>query len=272
MNNATPMTIPKTTHAIRRVVVALDASPCSRTVLRSAARLSVALGAEMEGLFVEDVRLLYTAELPVAQELRLPGGRRVYDRPTAEHELRVVARTVEAWAGEIAQREKVEWRFRVLRGEIAPALMEAAGQEALLSLGRYGASICPRPARIGSVARSVLSHYNAPLFLLHREMQPGQPILLTGDDLRADDPLLSLALSLAQSYDSPLILITDDGEAADALRAALAEETPALSIYRLQSGNLASQIAALSQGTGGIVLSHRRDPQLAELECGLLLM
>ena len=59
---------------IRRVVVALDASPCSRIVLRGAARISAALGAEVEGLFVEDIRLLTLAELPIAAEVRQPGG------------------------------------------------------------------------------------------------------------------------------------------------------------------------------------------------------
>lgn len=272
MNNTTKSQTAKTTNPIRRVVVALDASPCSRAVLRSAARLAATLGAEVEGLYVEDVRLLTAAELPVAQELRLPGGRRLYDRRTAEYELRVVARTVETWAEEIARRENVSWHFRVLRGHIAPALMEAAGQDALLSLGRFGASICPRPGRIGSVARRVLSQHSAPLFLLHRELQPGQPILLTIDETGRDDPLIPLAVRLAQAYASPLILLTEDRESGEALEAALGESTPALSVHTLRRGNLASQIVAASQGTGGLVLSHHRDPRLAELDCALLLI
>ncbi len=257
---------------IRRVVVALDASPCSRVVLRSAARISAALGAPLEGLFVEDVRLLDLAELPIATELRQPGGIRSFDRDVAERELRVVAQTVNRWAGQIAGEYNLAWHFRVIRGGIASTLMEAGGEGTLLSLGRFGNSIYSRPSRMGSVAQRVLGEHSAPLLLLHQEIRPGQPIRLVTSGAADELPLVALAVRLAQVYTSPLAVFADNPSAEAFLRVALDESPLPVSFHRLRSGDLSRQILAAGQGTGGLVLSHRRDHSLAELDCAVILL
>jgi hypothetical protein len=266
-------TQPVSSSPIRRVVVALDASPYSRAVLRTAARIAVGLGAQLEGLFVEDARLLEVADLSIAAELRQPGGMRAYDRPLAERELRVVAQTVERWAGEIARQHNPEWRFRVVRGNIAQSVMEAAGANALLSLGRYSKPIGLRPVRIGSVTQQVWGEYRAPLLLLHKEIRPGQPILLTTSGTVDELPLVAMAVRLSQLYQSPLIVLAEGGPAEAFLRAALAESPQPVTFRRLRPGTLADQILAIiSQDQVGAVLSHRRDSSLAEMECAVILL
>ncbi|HRJ44192.1 MAG: universal stress protein [Caldilineaceae bacterium] len=257
---------------IRRVVVALDASPCSRAVLRSAARIAAGLNIQLEGLFVEDVRLLDLAELPIAAEVRTPGGVRPFNRSLAERELGLVAQTVEKWAGQIARSYKAEWHFQVVRGDVAQSVMEAAGPGALLSLGRFGNPIYTRSRGMGSVARRVLGEHQKPLLLLHREIRPGQPILLITSGAVEELPLVAMAVRLSQVYTSPLIVLTENPAAEAFLAAALADQPQTVSFHRLESGNLAVQIFAHSRGRGGIVLSHRRDAELAESECALLLL
>jgi len=257
---------------IRRVVVALDASPCSRVVLRSAARISAALGAPLEGVFVEDARLIDLAELPIAAELRQPGGLRAFERALIERELRVVAQSLEKWAGAIAQAHTPTWRFRVVRGAIAPALMEAAGGDALLTLGRYGNPIYPHPARIGSVAQRVLGEHRAPLLLLHQEIRPGQPVLLVTSGDEEELPLVAMAVRLSRAYNSPLVVLADNPGAEAFLRVALDDNPQPVTFQRLRPGDLLSQILAISQGRGGVLLSHRREPALAQLECAVILL
>ena len=46
---------------IRRILVALDASPHSQAALQAASELAAALKAELVGIFVEDVNLLHLA-------------------------------------------------------------------------------------------------------------------------------------------------------------------------------------------------------------------
>ncbi|MFZ1753639.1 MAG: universal stress protein [Caldilineaceae bacterium] len=257
---------------IRRVVVALDASPCSRMVLRTAARIAAGLGAQLEGLFVEDDRLLALADLPIAAELRQPGGVRPFDRALVERELRVVAQTVEKWAGPIVRAYDIVWRFRVVRGNIAQSLMEAAGEDTLLSLGRYGNPLCLRPDRLGSVAQRVLGEHRMPLLLLHQEMRVGQPVLVTTSGRAEELPLVAMAVRLSQVYASPLLVLTENDEARQFLAAALTDNPQPVTFHTLGSGDLAEQILILSQSRGGLVLSHRREPALARLECGLILL
>ena len=63
---------------IRRILVALDASRHSLAALEAASELAEALKAELVGIFVEDVNLLYLAGLPFAREVRYLSG---VDRP-----------------------------------------------------------------------------------------------------------------------------------------------------------------------------------------------
>jgi K+-sensing histidine kinase KdpD len=51
---------------IRRILVALDASPDSLAALKTAADLARRMEAELMGLFVEDIELLRMADSPYA--------------------------------------------------------------------------------------------------------------------------------------------------------------------------------------------------------------
>ena len=53
--------------SIRRILVALDASPSSLVALEEAAKLAAVWDAELAGVFVEDSELLRMAQLPFMQ-------------------------------------------------------------------------------------------------------------------------------------------------------------------------------------------------------------
>ena len=59
------------TSDVRRILVALDASPHSHAALEEAAALAKPLQAELAGVFVLDAELLRLSALPVARETRL---------------------------------------------------------------------------------------------------------------------------------------------------------------------------------------------------------
>jgi len=56
---------------ISRVLVTFDTFPLGQAALEAAAGLASGLGAELAGLFVEDINLMRMAELPFARELGL---------------------------------------------------------------------------------------------------------------------------------------------------------------------------------------------------------
>jgi hypothetical protein len=55
--------------AIRRILIALDASPDGLSALETSAWLAARMNAELQGLFVEDESLLRIAEIPLAREV-----------------------------------------------------------------------------------------------------------------------------------------------------------------------------------------------------------
>ena len=54
---------------VERILVAIDASPGSLAAAETAARLAALLNAELEGLFVEDDRLLRLPAAPLARQV-----------------------------------------------------------------------------------------------------------------------------------------------------------------------------------------------------------
>lgn len=257
---------------VQRVVVALDASECSKAVLRTAARISAALNAQLEGFFVEDAQLLALAELPIIGEVQFFGRVRPFDRKALERDLQALAQEVKRWSTEIARAYNPDWRFHILRGDVAQSLLQAAGERDLLSLGRFGTPICPQPRRLGSVARRVFDLRRAPLLLLHREIRQGQPVIVTTSGAKEELGLLVMAAQLAQVYESEIIVLLEKPDREPLVRDLLADYPVRVLVRRLEPGPLRPQIVAVSQGRGGAVLSHRREPELAELECAVILL
>lgn len=261
---------------IQRVLVALDASPCSRAVLRSAGLIARAFDARLEGVFVEDINLLRAAELPVARELYYSGGVRPFSRSSLELEYRCFACEVEEWAQKVAESFTSLWEFHVRRGQIAHELLSAAPANALLSLGRYGLPICPVPrrngVRLGGVARSVLQRRTSNLMLLHHEIQPGSTIYVLQED-PADSHLLATALRLAELNRSPIHAL---GVNADATAFALEYLAQNLEdryvVAQQQRADSVAELTDLSASRGGTVLSARFLAGMESLECAVLVI
>ncbi len=140
---------------IRRILVAIDASTQSLAALEIAAQLAADLGAELAGLYVEDINLIRLAALPAVLEI---GGASARSRRLDEHRMSrqlrsQAARAAQAMA-EVAGRSKVRWSFTVARGSIETELLQAATETDLLILGRAGWS---GKRKLGSTARKLIA-------------------------------------------------------------------------------------------------------------------
>jgi len=143
---------------IRRIAVTLDALDLSIAALDQAARLARKMGAQLEGIFVEDIDLLQLAELPSLREVRRSSRSVEAINPARmEQELRVLARRAERLLGEQAARHHVSWSFRIWRGSIDSDLLAAAMEVDVLALTRLGSVLAHGPAaRPGHSAIAVL--------------------------------------------------------------------------------------------------------------------
>ncbi len=139
---------------IRRILIALDASPASMAALEAAAELAERLDAELLGLFVEDINLLRLSELPIARQIGLHSASvSQISRMQVEQSLRAQANQVRRALEEMAQRGKLRTEFRVTRGSITNELLQAALETDLIILGKAGWS---QRQKLGSTALSMI--------------------------------------------------------------------------------------------------------------------
>ena len=107
--------------AIRRILVALDASPHSLAALEAAVTLAARFRAELAGLFVEDADLLRFAELPFAEEIGLfSAQRRRLDGLELERQMRAQMVRIRRLFSGATRQAHVEGSFRVVRGTARP--------------------------------------------------------------------------------------------------------------------------------------------------------
>ena len=252
--------------AIRRILVALDASPDSLAALEAAAELAAALDAELAGLFVEDVRLVQAAALSLARAVNVPSAtEREFDLDAIERELRVQAARIRRELSAIGERLQVRWTMRVARGEVAAEVIGAAREADLLMIGR-GGRLRARDVRLGSVARAAATEAPAPVLFLRAGTRIARPILVTYDGSPGAERALALAADLAHPGDGGVTVLVESADEAEARRlqakaaARLADMGVQARTRRIPPGDPRSLAAAVIQEGGGVlVLGSRRD-------------
>jgi nucleotide-binding universal stress UspA family protein len=197
---------------IRRILVALDASPHSLAALEAAVDLAARLRAELSGLFVEDVNLLRLAGSPLAQEVGFfSATRRRLDAQQIEWQLRAQASRVRQALQAMAEPAEVQWSFRIARGVIASELLTAAAEVDLIILGRGGWSLTRR-RRLGSTARAVLSEAPCLALILQHGAGLEMPVLVVYDGSPLAQKALAAAAALVEEEEGHLtVLILADG-------------------------------------------------------------
>ena len=178
---------------IRRILVALDASPHSLSALRAASEIASELGADLVGVFIEDVNLVRLAALPVTREIGQTSGRiRELDEQTMARQLRGLALRAERALAQEAGRRQVRWSFSVSRGTIGAELWGAASEADLVVMGRAGWS-SRRTA--GSSVKAVLTSGIRRTLVIGAEarLQPTWLVVYDGSEM-ADRGLQSARL------------------------------------------------------------------------------
>jgi nucleotide-binding universal stress UspA family protein len=182
---------------IRRILVAVDASPHSLTALRAAAQMATGLGAELVGVFVEDIHLIRISELPLAREYSVFSATpRQMDRSQIEQQLRTLARRARREMEVIARQSRLRWSFQVVRGIITSELLAAASESDLIIVGKAGWS--RRRRRMGSTARAVLTQAPRYVLVIQQGAHIGLPVGLIFDGSPASWRAFHFALQLLQ--------------------------------------------------------------------------
>ena len=272
--------------SIRRILVALDASPSSIAALEGAARLASVLGAELLGLYVEDEMLLRGVELQITRAVgSFSGTVRQVERAELERHLRTQAANARRALESVAAQAHLRYSFRITRGTVATELLAAAAQVDLISLGRSGWSPI-QSHRIGTTTETILSRTDAPVFLLRRGLRMGQSVVTVYDGSTPARNALKLAVQIAHHESTPLVLVFPTlGTHADSLKVEVENDLDALGVnrpirYRSVDHTNAALLGALARHEdAAIVLLPMKDISergfkqlLAGLDCPVLVV
>jgi len=202
---------------IRRILVALDASPHSLPLLQVAAELASKMEAELLGLFVEDIELLRLADSPYACEILYPSATQTpLSRATMELKLRTLSEIARKALAAAASQAQVQWSFRTVRGEILPAVLAAAGEADLLAISEAGGPL-GRPRRVASAALELAAGAAPVLLIPERGIAPGARVAVYFDGSPGSRlGLLVSARMAAATLDGIIVLLgaTDAASAA----------------------------------------------------------
>jgi nucleotide-binding universal stress UspA family protein len=212
-----------TTSYVRRILVALDASPHSHAALEAAAALAGPLQAELAGVFVVDAELLRMSALPVARETGLTSAqRRTLDPESMERALRLQAERARKSLEDTARQHRLEATFRLMRGNVLAELLSAAQETDLLAMGLLG-QMNVNPSRLGSTVRGVASGATCSVLLLRPNVRKGSAVIAVYGRSPNAGSALAIASQLAAQRRSPLVvLVCAPEDSADPLKEAVA--------------------------------------------------
>jgi nucleotide-binding universal stress UspA family protein len=216
----------ETETAIERILVAVDGSASTASVLRTAAELASALGAELHALFVEDAELIRLAGYPFPLEVGSLSARvRPLDPEQVRRSLRAEAAGLRRQLEALARRYPMSWELRIARGLVASEVTAAASGADLVILGRIGRSMGRRAT--GSTVRAVINGTTTPTFILHLETRLDMPVLVLYTSSDTGRKALRLGRRVADTRGVPVrvLALAEDLQAAARLRAEAARLT-----------------------------------------------
>ena len=197
---------------IRRILIALDASPASQAALELAADLAVRHKAELVGIYVEDINLLRSAEISFTQEVgEFSAIPRRVDSRQVESEMKAHASRIEAMLSSIAGKANLQWTFRRVRGLIPGELMSAAEDTDLIILGKKGWS---EGKQIGSTAQKLAALSPVQSIILEHKVRPETPVLVIYDGSPSSQNVLKTASRICNPGSTLTILVLAENQAA----------------------------------------------------------
>ena len=216
--------------AAKRLMLALDAGRCAAADISLAIDLAALIGAELQGLFVEDSDLLRLAALPFAREV---GGRSGQHRPMERSAVEsMLKRRVERVAGELERAGKqrnIAVSHRTARGKMVRQALEH---------GRHGDVVLLHPttrAKAATATRATLAALG--------------PVMVWYD-APAAAASLEVAIPLARRSGAqvlvgfPSLLFGSDADARSALGAWLTQASVPVRMRRVADASAAALIDA----------------------------
>jgi nucleotide-binding universal stress UspA family protein len=191
------------TFSIRRILVPLDASTHSRAALEAATRLAAASGAEISGLYVEDVDLLEMCRYPFAREIGMfPARSRRLETGELEKDFRIQAEQIRQMMELLARDTAVKWSLTVRRGRVVAEIMEQIPTADLVVIGRLGRTLTG--TSLGSTVRNLIEQGLGTALILKEGLQLLSPVITVYNGSKLSQQAISIAGRLAGAVDKKI--------------------------------------------------------------------
>ena len=183
--------------------------------------------------------------------------------------MRAVAERARRAIAASAERARVRWSFRVARGPVTAAVMEAVGGRDLISVGRSGWSRRSKTA-LGSTARAILCEARASALLLQHERRMGGPVCAVYDGSRAACRGLDAVARVARGRAVTVLAVAADEEAGEHLASEAQERLKTLErpprVRRVLAKDFKTLLGAIrAEAPGLVVLPAERGQDLRDL-------
>jgi len=192
-----------------RVLVLLDGSRMSYAALQAAAEIAAKSGADVLGVFVEELNQLRSAGYGFAREVGASSG---ISRPLAAGEVeqrmqRLANEARRALAGAVAPFGG-RHTLSVARGHVIEEVLALAGPQDLLVMGRVGWSSAPG-ARLGSTAKGLVRRSRGRVLLwCEGRVEPlGRIVVFLNDHRDANSHAIQAAADQAHHSHRPVTLL-----------------------------------------------------------------
>lgn len=205
--------------SINRIIIAVDASLRGFNMLEVAAKLAARRQIELAVLFIEDVNLINFAGLPFAREIDLVSAvERELDDLQLVRSLQSQAQKTSRFLEQLASQLKVNYSFRVLRGDYMKEVFSASLETDVLFLSK----------RIGRYNRLRLewTRRSSPAFFAASPVAD-KNLCVIYDGSPGSDRALALARELALAADRGLMVMlrVDENKSVAQLREQVASIT-----------------------------------------------
>jgi len=251
--------------AVKRILIALDTSRRGQPALQAAARLAAGTGAELAGLFVEDINLLRLAGLPFAREMGMLAGSRALGLPDVERALRVEAARAQRMLAEAARESQAHWTFRIARGQMVVEALAEAADLLVMAKSEHLAAFTPSRSRWRA---------ETPVFVMFDPGLAGYRILAAGLKLAQG---LGVGLTVLIAARTPL----EFEQGREAALAWLGGQTVSARVLWLATPEQGGLGALVRSGRGAALVLHETslpaaraalDALLGAVECPLIVV
>lgn len=243
-----------------RVLVLLDGSRPSLAALEAAADIAQARGAEVLGIYVEEVNLLRTAGYAFALEVGASSGQaRPLDTGRIEARMQALADQCRQALEQAMTQRGIPQALKRCRGQVVSEVLSLAQPGDMLIMGRVGWSAAPG-ARLGSTARTLVRQAPGDVLLWTppRRRPESRVAVILNHDQGANHRAVRVGADLARQHHQPLsvIVVASNGD-----HQAITDD---LTAY-LRQEHIPARIRLVAAGSGATVTRTLREEGASQL-------